>query len=90
MGFENLIAICIAGLGFLWTMFRDKSGDMEEILERISSLEGKVQNHSTDISRLEKGQDELEDGLRSLQDQIHKMDLKIERILTILEKNKGL
>ena len=71
MGFENLIAIVIAGAGLLWTMFRDKSKDVDDILERISSLEGKIENHASDISRLEKGQDELEDSLQSLQDQIH-------------------
>ncbi|SYT90857.1 Uncharacterised protein [Klebsiella pneumoniae] len=27
--------------------------------------------------------------LRNLEDQIHQLDLKIERILTILEKTKG-
>ncbi|HEI9001009.1 TPA: hypothetical protein SLH12_003516 [Citrobacter koseri] len=88
MGIETL-AIIIAGAGFLWTVFRDKSQDVDDINERITVLENKVETHSTEISRLEKGQDELEDSLRSLQDQIHKMDLKIERILTILEKQKG-
>lgn len=88
MGIETL-AIIIAGVGFLWTVFRDKSQDVDDINERITVLESKVETHSTEISRLEKGQDELEDSLRSLQDQIHKMDLKIERILTILEKQKG-
>ena len=90
MGMDNIFAILIAAAGFLWTVVRDKTKDIDSIVDRIATIEGKVMQHSTDIERLEREQGELEDSIQSLQEQIHKMDLKIERILTILENNKGL
>ncbi|HFG3705979.1 TPA: hypothetical protein ACGGM7_000314 [Escherichia coli] len=90
MGWENLAAIIIAAIGFIWTVHRDKSSDNEDLYERISSLETKVDSHSTEILKLEAELGRLENNISKLQSQIHKMDLKIERILTILEdKQKG-
>lgn len=88
MGFESLIAILLSAAALLWTIFRDKSNDNDELQARITTLESKVGAHAGAINRLEKGQDELEKSMASLQEQIHKLDLKIERILTILEKNE--
>ncbi|WP_044177685.1 hypothetical protein [Phytobacter massiliensis] len=88
MGLESIIALVISGVALIWTIFRDKSGDNDELINRISMLEGKVSNQASDIDRLERGQDELEKSMASLQEQIHKLDIKIERILTILEENK--
>lgn len=85
MGIDNLIAIVLSGVAVIWTIFRDKSGDDEVIKSRLTILESKVENHSTEISRLDKKQEEMDDSISKLQDQIHKLDLKIERILTILE-----
>ena len=89
MGMDNIFAILIAAAGFLWTLFRDKSTDVQELYERIARLESSVDTLGTEFSRLEKQQGELEKTLDALQNQIHKLDLKIERIITILENNKG-
>lgn len=89
MEWNNLIAVLFAGAGFLWSIFRDKTKDMEELENRLTILEVTVSTHSTEIGRLEKSQGELEVTIKNIQDQIHKLDLKIERILTILERNKG-
>ncbi|AUK16567.1 hypothetical protein AB687_000481 [Escherichia coli] len=89
MDFGTIVALVIAGLGFLYTIFRDSSSDTEDLLTRVSQIEAKIQLHSSSIDRLETEQDEMKKTLRNLEDQIHQLDLKIERILTILEKTKG-
>jgi len=89
MGLESIIALIISGVALIWTIFRDKSGDNDELIIRLTDLETRVSTQEISISRLEKGHDELEDTIRKIQDQIHKLDLKIERILTILESTKG-
>ncbi|MFS7195477.1 hypothetical protein AB6866_04820 [Rahnella inusitata] len=80
------IALIIAGITFLWTLYRDKSGDTEELMSRVGDLETKVLIFESTIDRLATEQDEMKKSLKSLEDQIHQLDLKIERILTILEK----
>jgi len=89
MEWNSLIAMIIAAGSFIWTLFRDKTGDVQELYERITRLESSVSTLGTEFSRLEKQQGELEKTLDVLQTQIHKLDLKIERIITILENNKG-
>lgn len=93
MGFEVIMALVFSGAALLYTIYRDKSSDNINLLDRLSELESLVMGHTTDIARLNADQTELEDTIRNLQNQIHKLDLKIERILTILEQNakeKGL
>lgn len=70
-------------------MFRDKSADTNELLERMSEVETKVALQEQRIDSLSSDVDDMEKTLKSLEDQMHQLDLKIERILTILEKNKG-
>lgn len=92
MGFDVLFALLFSAGALLWTIYRDKSGDTDDLMDRVTSLESTVSGHTSDIARLNTGQSELESTIRNIQSQIHQMDLKIERILTILEqqeKEKG-
>ena len=81
-----IVAVLFAGVALFWGIFRDKSGDNKELTGRVSTLESKVLLQQSTLDRLEEEQDEMKKALKSLEDQIHSLDLKIERILTILEK----
>lgn len=81
-----IVAVLFAGGALFWSIFRDKSGDNKELTGRVSTLESKVLLQQSTLDRLEEEQDEMKKALKSLEDQIHSLDLKIERILTILEK----
>jgi hypothetical protein len=88
-GWESIAAVFIAAGGFLWSIFRDKTADVEEISSRLAKLESEMTHVKTDVARLEKGQDDLETSLKDLSSKIHIVDVKLERVLAILEKNKG-
>ncbi|HHA1559431.1 TPA: hypothetical protein ACOEBW_000376 [Enterobacter hormaechei subsp. xiangfangensis] len=86
MGWDSILALLIAGAGFLVSIFRDKSSEIEKLAGRLAILETNSAHHTTDISKLEKKQEELGDSLQELRTQIHKLDVKVERILAILEQ----
>ncbi|EMN5860212.1 hypothetical protein RJ495_005107 [Pluralibacter gergoviae] len=90
MGFIEILTVGISLAALLWSIYRDRSDDMDEVIDRIVKLESTSTIHTSDITRLEKKQDEFSETVEKLQAQIHQLDLKIERILTILEgQNKG-
>lgn len=90
MGWESILAVLIAGGGLIISIFRDNTTDIEKLSTRLATLETNSAHHTTDITRLEKRQEELGDSLQELRSQIHSLDVKVERILTILEqKEKG-
>ncbi len=84
-----IISLIISGLCLLWTVYRDKSGDTSELVERVSQVETKVLLAESTIERLEAEQDEMKKMLRGLETQINQLNVKVERILAILESNKG-
>lgn len=86
MDIWTILTVIFAGGALFWSIFRDKSGDNKELTGRVSSLESKVLLQESTLDRLEEEQDEMKKALKSLEGQIHELDLKIERILTILEK----
>ncbi|MFZ4220169.1 hypothetical protein ACEV6Q_20230 [Enterobacter ludwigii] len=92
MGFDVLAALLFSAGALLWTIYRDKSGDTDDLIDRVTSLESTVTGLTTDIARLNVDHEDLEATTRVIQNQIHQLDLKIERIITILEqqeKEKG-
>ncbi|HDV6228931.1 hypothetical protein [Enterobacter bugandensis] len=92
MGFDVVFALLFSAGALLWTIYRDKSGDTDDLIDRVTSLESTVSGHTTDIARLNVDHEDLEATIRVIQKQIHQLDLKIERIIVILEqqeKEKG-
>lgn len=85
----DVIACAIALGALLWTMFRDNKNDSTELIERIFVLESEVSSHSTTLERLEKETGDLDVGLRNLEKQLHSVDVKIEKVITLLEHIKG-
>lgn len=85
MELGTIIALVISGVSLLWTLYRDKSGDTDQLLDRVGQIETKVLLAESTIERLEAEQDEMKKTLKNLENQINQMNLKVERILTILE-----
>jgi len=81
-----VVALVISGISFLWTLYRDKSGDGKQLADRVIKVETKLVLTESTLNRLENEQDELKRSLKSVESQINQINVKIERILTILEK----
>jgi len=88
MDIGTIIALVVASLTLLWTIYRDKSGDTNDLMSRVSGIEMKMILVDSSIERLEAEQDEMKKMLKSLEAQINNMNLKVERILTILEQKQ--
>ncbi|WP_255211658.1 hypothetical protein [Pseudescherichia vulneris] len=89
MDIGTIVSLAIAGVALLWSIYRDKSSDTEDLQKRVSTIETKVVLAESTIERLETEQDEMKKMLKSLENQINQMNLKVEKILTILENTKG-
>ncbi|QUG75854.1 hypothetical protein GKQ23_12990 [Erwinia sp. E602] len=73
-------------LGFLWKIYSFISVKNALLKERISDAENKLVIISGKIDALENQQEKLEVKFDTLDSRIDAINLKIERILTILEK----
>lgn len=89
MDIGTIVSLAIAGVALLWSIYRDKSSDTEDLQKRVSTIETKIVLAESTIERLEAEQDEMKKMLKSLENQINQMNLKVEKILTILENTKG-
>ncbi|ELE9039826.1 hypothetical protein ABK706_04810 [Enterobacter sichuanensis] len=88
MGMGTILALVISGLGVIYTIFRDNTKDTNDLLNRVSDLETTIAVQDSNITRLSDEQDKMKETLRNLEIQIHELDIKLERIITILEQSK--
>ncbi|ELY4375739.1 hypothetical protein ACHHY8_13455 [Enterobacter cloacae complex sp. 2024EL-00215] len=88
MDIGTLFALVISGLGVLYSIFRDNTKDTNDLLNRVSDLETTIAVQDSNITRLSDEQDKMKETLRNLEIQIHELDIKLERIITILEQSK--
>ncbi|HCM9168981.1 TPA: hypothetical protein N5L04_000581 [Enterobacter hormaechei subsp. xiangfangensis] len=88
MGMGTILALVISGLGVLYTIFRDNTKDTSDLLSRVSEIETTIAVQDSNITRLSDEQDKMKETLRNLEIQIHELDIKLERIITILEQSK--
>jgi len=88
MDIGTLFALVISGLGVLYSIFRDNTKDTTDLLSRVSYLETTIAVQDSNITRLSDEQDQMKATLRNLEIQIHELDIKLERIITILEQSK--
>ncbi|HBQ6491985.1 TPA: hypothetical protein ACXPYI_003137 [Klebsiella variicola subsp. variicola] len=88
MGMGTILALVISGLGVLYTIFRDNTKDTNDLLSRVSEIETTIAVQDSNITRLSDEQDKMKETLRNLEIQIHELDIKLERIITILEQSK--
>lgn len=84
----TILALVISGLGVLYTIFRDNTKDTNDLLSRVSEIETTIAVQDSNITRLSDEQDKMKETLRNLEIQIHELDIKLERIITILEQSK--
>lgn len=88
MGMGTILALVISGLVLIYTIFRDNTKDTNDLLSRVSDIETTIAVQDSNITRLSDEQDKMKEILRNLEIQIHELDIKLERIITILEQSK--
>ena len=88
MGMGTILALVISGLVLVYTIFRDNTKDTNDLLSRVSDIETTIAVQDSNITRLSDEQDKMKETLRNLEIQIHELDIKLERIITILEQSK--
>lgn len=88
LAWDVILALLISGLALWYTIYRDRSSDINELEARVSEMEKQSALQRTAIDRLEKNQSELDEVVRGIQSQIHSMDVKLEKMLTILEQQE--
>lgn len=84
----TILALVISGLVLIYTIFRDNTKDTNDLLSRVSDIETAIAVQDSNITRLSDEQDKMKETLRNLEIQIHELDIKLERIITILEQSK--
>lgn len=84
----TILALVISGLVLIYTIFRDLTKDTNDLLSRVSDIETTIAVQDSNITRLSDEQDKMKETLRNLEIQIHELDIKLERIITILEQSK--
>ncbi|HCR1989625.1 TPA: hypothetical protein ONC59_004481, partial [Enterobacter hormaechei subsp. steigerwaltii] len=87
-GMGTILALVISGLVLIYTIFRDNTKDTNDLLSRVSDIETTIAVQDSNITRLSDEQDKMKETLRNLEIQIHELDIKLERIITILEQSK--
>ena len=87
MGMGTILALVISGLVLIYTIFRDNTKDTNDLLSRVSDIETTIAVQDSNITRLSDEQDKMKETLRNLEIQIHELDIKLERIITILEQS---
>lgn len=88
MGMGTILALVISGLVLIYTISRDNTKDTNDLLSRVSDIETTIAVQDSNITRLSDEQDKMKETLRNLEIQIHELDIKLERIITILEQSK--
>lgn len=72
-----------------WTVYRDFISDSDELDARISTVETKVALMDQSLTSLEQEQDQMKKTLKNLEDSVHMLDIKIERVITMLKTLKN-
>lgn len=88
MELGTILALIISGCVFFYSIFRDNTKDTESLLCRVSDLETKQAVQESNILRIETDLDKMRDSLTKLEAQIHDLDVKIEKIITLLQQKK--
>ena len=86
MDLGTIIAIIISGCTIAYSIFRDNTKDTDYLKVRVASIETEFAVQRSSIIRLEADQDKMQESLQKLEDQIHDLDIKVEKILTLLQK----
>lgn len=88
MGIAEILTLIFSGCTLVYTLFRDNTKDTIELSAKVSELETKLAVAESSISRIGDEQDKMKETLKNLEQQIHELDIKIEKIITILETTR--
>lgn len=86
MELGTILALVISGCVFFYTIFRDNTKDTNELIVRVSDIETKLAVQESNMTRIVAEQDRMKETLKNLESQIHELDVKIEKIITILQQ----
>ncbi|WP_318366888.1 hypothetical protein [Enterobacter sp.] len=88
MDIGTILALVISGCVFVYTIFRDNTKDTDDLLARVGKLETTIAVQNISITKIEADQDKMRDVLSKLETQIHDLDVKIEKLITILQQRQ--
>ncbi|MDV2904902.1 hypothetical protein R0H17_25100 [Phytobacter diazotrophicus] len=88
MDILTILTLVISGCALFYAVFRDNSKDTNELSGRVADLETKLAVQESSINRIADEQDKMKESLKNLENQIHELDVKIEKIITILETKR--
>ncbi|CNK94668.1 hypothetical protein QVN60_13670 [Yersinia aleksiciae] len=80
------VAIVFSILSVLWTIFRDRKIDADGLNTRIGNIESDYRVLQSTVKILNDEQENMKTTLKNLEASINSINLKMERVLTILEK----
>lgn len=80
------VAIVFSILSVLWTIFRDRKIDADDLNRRIGNIESEYKVLNSTVKILTDEQEKTKTTLKNLETSINSLNIKMERVLTILEK----
>ena len=79
------VSATVAVLGFAFTRYREFKHDTEALERRIADLQSEQKLLKQRLDKIENEQVVLESELKNVQMKINEIDVKLSRVLTILE-----
>ncbi|WP_318389578.1 hypothetical protein [Enterobacter sp.] len=89
MDIGTILALLLSGCVFLYTVFRDNTKETDDLLARVAKVETTIAVQNISITKIEADQDKMRDVLSKLETQIHDLDVKIEKLITILQQRQS-
>ncbi|EPS8493941.1 hypothetical protein ACVH8U_002847 [Yersinia enterocolitica] len=80
------VAIIFSILSVIWTIFRDRKLDGDGLNLRINKIESDYRVLQSTVKILTDEQEKTKTTLKNLETSINNLNIKMERVLTILEK----
>lgn len=80
------VAIIFSILSVIWTIFRDRKIDADDLNMRIGNIESDYRVLCSNVKTLSDEQEKTKTTLKNLETSINSLNIKMERVLTILEK----
>ncbi|CRY61285.1 Uncharacterised protein [Yersinia kristensenii] len=80
------VAIVFSILAVIWTIFRDRKIDADDLIMRIGNIESDYRVLQSTVKILNDEQEKTKTTLKNLETAINNLNIKMERVITILEK----
>ncbi|CRY67087.1 Uncharacterised protein [Yersinia kristensenii] len=80
------VAIVFSILAVIWTIFRDRKIDADDLIMRIGNIESDYRVLQSTVKILNDEQEKTKTTLKNLENAINNLNIKMERVITLLEK----